>query len=260
MPEYHNNCATLFFDGGSRGNPGIAAGAAVVVLPTGEKEIVTKFLDRATNNDAEYTGLIIGLQKAKELGITKLAIKGDSNLVVNQVLGKWKVNHDRLRQLCHEAQMLYHQLQEKSLTWIPREQNKLADTAVNQCLDSRKKSSSILLAKTVEKIANPATETVTEYIQKLISLGDRAKQNDYRKLKSGRDSFTSKNIAQLKAIIPENIRQEIDHDWEGNEQYLAKVYRWFLRGLPPEMAKQKVISDAETEAQFTGKHPWKTKA
>jgi ribonuclease HI len=119
-----------------------------------------------------------------------------------------------------------------------------------------------LPTKTVEKTANPATETEIEieYIQKLISLGDRARQNDYRKLKSGRDSFTSKNIAQLKAIIPESIRQEIDRDWEGNEQYLAKVYRWFLRGLPPTMAKQKVIFDAETEAKFTGKHPWKTEA
>jgi ribonuclease HI len=256
MPEHHNNCATLFFDGGSRGNPGIAAGAAVILLPTGEQETVTKFFDRATNNDAEYTGLIIGLQKAKELGITKLIIKGDSNLVVNQVLGKWKINNDRLRQLCREAQILYHQFHDKSLTWIPREQNKLADAAVNQCLDSRGKSSPISSVKTVEKTETPATET--EYIQKLISLGDKAKQNDYRKLKSGRDSFTSKNIAQLKAITPENIRQEIDSDWEGNEQYLAKVYRWFLRGLPPTMAKQKVIFDAETEAKFTGKHPWKT--
>jgi ribonuclease HI len=255
MTENKHLQATLFFDGGSRGNPGIAAGAAVIVLSTGEKEIVNKFLDRATNNDAEYTGLIVGLQKALELGITKLTVKGDSNLVVNQVQGKWKINHDRLRQLCGEAQTLYRQFSDISLTWIPREQNKLADAAVNQCLDSRGLDSPKIFTPTIETTAIQTTEI--DYIQKLVCLGIKAKQNDYRKLKSGRDLFTSKNLNQLKESIPENIRQEIDRNWEGNEQYLAKVYRWFLRGLPPEMAIQKVVFDAETEAKFTGSHPWK---
>jgi ribonuclease HI len=257
MSENYNNCATLFFDGGSRGNPGIAAGAAVIILPTGEREVVTKFFDRATNNDAEYTGLIIGLAKARSMKIDKIIVKGDSNLVVNQVLGKWKINHDRLRQLCLEARELYRQFEKISLTWIPREQNKLADAAVNQCLDTRGKPSLKSLESTIEQTPTKTATTEIDYLQKLISLGDRAKQNDYRKVKSGRDSFTSKNFNQLKAEIPEKIKEEIDRSWEGNEQYLAKVYRWFLRGLPPEMAIQKVIFDAETETKFTGKHPWK---
>lgn len=79
----------IYFDGGSRGNPGPAAGAAVIVLPDGSKEVITEFFDRTTNNVAEYTGLIIGLEKAQELGIKDAIVKGDSNLVVKQVRGEW---------------------------------------------------------------------------------------------------------------------------------------------------------------------------
>jgi ribonuclease HI len=254
MPQDRIFQATLFFDGGSRGNPGIAAGAAVIVFPDGKTATVSKFLPHATNNDAEYTGLIIGLEKARELGINNLSVKGDSNLAIEQVSGRWKINNDRLRQLCRQAQQQIQQFNQISLTWIPREENKLADAAVNQCLDenSHNPPRSLKTATT--------TTTDSDYLKKLIALGDRAKFHDYRKLKSGRDQFTAKNLAQLQEIIPPNIQQQIQQQWEGNEQYLAKVYRWFLRGLPPEMAVQKVIFDAETEAKFTGSHPWKAKS
>jgi ribonuclease HI len=128
--------ATLYFDGGSRGNPGKAAGAAVIVMADGTTHKVSKSLEFATNNEAEYTALIIGLEKAKALGIEKLVIKGDSKLVVNQVNGTWKVNSDHLRALCNEVCNLIKDFQDTQIEWIPREQNKLADAAANECMDN----------------------------------------------------------------------------------------------------------------------------
>jgi len=77
-----DNSAILYFDGGSRGNPGRAAGAAVIVLAEGNSLTTTRYMERATNNEAEYTGLIIGLEKAQELGLKSLEIRGDSQLVI----------------------------------------------------------------------------------------------------------------------------------------------------------------------------------
>lgn len=131
-----SNIPTLFFDGGSRGNPGPAAGAGVIIMPDGQRHTVTQFLDNTTNNVAEYTGLIVGLTKAGELGIEELAVCGDSNLVVNQVNGKWKIKQPHLRELAVQANSLMAQFRQVKLFWVPREENRLADEAVNQCLDS----------------------------------------------------------------------------------------------------------------------------
>ena len=134
-PNPSNNLACLFFDGGSRGNPGKAAGGAVIIMPDGKKHRVGKFLPFATNNEAEYTGLIIGLTKAKLLGITALEVKGDSNLVINQVKGVWRVKNDNLHKLYHKVHSLIKEFSQITINWIPREENKQVDTAVNQCLD-----------------------------------------------------------------------------------------------------------------------------
>jgi ribonuclease HI len=128
---------TLFFDGGARGNPGEAAGAAVLIMPDGQKHLVSKYLKFATNNEAEYCGLILGLKKAQSLGIQNLDIKGDSNLIINQVNKKWKVKSPNLQNLYQEACDLLKEFNRVSLNWIPREKNKLADQAVNQCIDHR---------------------------------------------------------------------------------------------------------------------------
>jgi ribonuclease HI len=127
--------ANLFFDGGSRGNPGQAAGAAVIITSDGKHHRVSQFLEYATNNEAEYIGLIVGLTKAKELGIKQLEIKGDSNLVINQMQGKWKVKSDRLQPLYASACNLMAHFPHNTITWIPRQQNTLADREVNKCLD-----------------------------------------------------------------------------------------------------------------------------
>ncbi len=128
----------LFFDGASRGNPGKAAGAAVIIMPDGDRHTAAEFLPFATNNVAEYTGLIVGLKKAAALGIRKLEIRGDSNLVVKQVQDFWKVKAEHLQPLYQEAKRLIQNFDHTRIEWVAREQNKLADAAANKCIDGGK--------------------------------------------------------------------------------------------------------------------------
>src|SRR5688500_19945157 len=104
---------TLEFDGGSRGNPG-PAGIGVVVRAADGTPIVTlgRFIGRATNNVAEYKALITALQEAKKLGAKRIIIRGDSELIVRQMLGQYRVKNADLRELYDEAQHLYHQFDE----------------------------------------------------------------------------------------------------------------------------------------------------
>src|SRR5881392_3906892 len=104
---------TLEFDGGSRGNPG-PAGIGVVLRAEDATPLVTlgRFIGRATNNVAEYRALITGLEKARELGAKKIVIRGDSELIVRQMLGQYRVKNADLKDLYDEAQFLYHQFDE----------------------------------------------------------------------------------------------------------------------------------------------------
>lgn len=124
----------MLFDGGAIGNPGEAAAASVLLMPNGRRYTVSQFLSLATNQEAEYTGLIIGLKKAKKIGIRALEIKGDSQLVFNHINGLSKVNHDNLQILYKEAINLIQSFEKATLEWIPREQNRSATAAVNRCL------------------------------------------------------------------------------------------------------------------------------
>ncbi|MGK7876873.1 MAG: ribonuclease HI family protein [Xenococcaceae cyanobacterium] len=243
------NIPILFFDGASRGNPGKAAGAAVILMADGKRHTVSKFIDFGTNNEAEYTALIIGLQKAKKLGIKELQVKGDSNLVVNQVNGFWKIKSDRLWALCNKARSLIGSFENITLDWISREQNKLADEAANKCID---KARGIKHKPAVEIPAG-----VKPAVGRILKLASKARFKDYMNLKSGRDEFTSKRLPGLKKLVPEEVQLQIAQEWDGNDIYLAKVYRWYLRGLPPDMAIRKVRTDAEVEENATGRHPWK---
>ena len=130
--------ATLFADGGSRGNPGPAASGAVLVDPSGEvMDEVGRFLGTATNNVAEWTALLIGLEKAKELGIMRLAVRMDSELVVKQMRGEYRVKHVDLQPLHRRAQTLMRSFEWLDIKHIPRKQNGLADGLVNAVLDQQ---------------------------------------------------------------------------------------------------------------------------
>lgn len=130
--------ATLFADGGSRGNPGHAASGAVLVAPDGAvlREI-GRYLGVATNNVAEWTALLDGLAAAKELGVDHLAVRLDSELVVRQLSGEYRVKHENLRPLHRRAKALLAQFSRVDVQHVRREENKLADALVNKVLDER---------------------------------------------------------------------------------------------------------------------------
>ncbi|HET9779275.1 MAG TPA: reverse transcriptase-like protein [Propionibacteriaceae bacterium] len=123
-------------DGGSRGNPGPAAYGAVVRDAQTSKVLAAEGLPigRATNNVAEYRGLIAGLEMARELDPTAaLEVRMDSKLVIEQMAGRWKVRHADMKPLALEAARLRPAT--VIWTWVPRELNKVADTLVNRALD-----------------------------------------------------------------------------------------------------------------------------
>lgn len=128
--------ATLFADGGSRGNPGPAASGAVLVNPAGDViDEAGRYLGTATNNVAEWTALLIGLEKAAEHGIKRLAVRMDSELVVKQMRGEYRVKHADLQPLHRRAQTLLRRFEHVDIKHIPRKENALADGLVNHVLD-----------------------------------------------------------------------------------------------------------------------------
>ena len=96
-----------------------------------------RFIGRATNNVAEYRALITGLEKAKELGAKRIRIRGDSELIIKQMRGEYRVKNADLRELYDEAQFLYHQFDDARLEHNLRDKNKLADKLANKAMDRR---------------------------------------------------------------------------------------------------------------------------
>src|SRR5688572_3723878 len=129
---------TLEFDGGSRGNPG-PAGIGIVVRAKDGTPLVTlgRFIGRATNNVAEYKALITALQEAKKLGARKVVIRGDSELIIKQMNGVYRVKHPEMKGLYDEAQHLYHQFEEARIDHNLRHKNELADQLANLAMDRR---------------------------------------------------------------------------------------------------------------------------
>lgn len=128
--------AMLFADGGSRGNPGPAASGAVLLDAAGEVlEEVGQYLGRATNNVAEWTALCIGLEAAARRGVRSIAVRMDSELVVKQMRGEYRVKHPDLQPLFARAGRLLRTFEHVEIRHVPRKQNALADAVVNRVLD-----------------------------------------------------------------------------------------------------------------------------
>jgi ribonuclease HI len=129
---------TLFADGGSRGNPGPAAAGAVVTDESGTvvREIGT-FLGVTTNNVAEWTGLISGLEAALELGADEIVIRLDSELVIKQLTGVYRVKHPNMIPLHAKAKLLLKKFKRFDIKHVPRRENAAADAVVNATLDAR---------------------------------------------------------------------------------------------------------------------------
>ena len=123
-------------DGGARGNPGPAAIAAVVQGPGGEVlEELGERIGRATNNVAEYRALLLGIERAAALGASELELVGDSELVVRQVKGEYKVKDPTMRELHAEVKQALRPFANWSIRHVRREHNGEADRLVNQVLD-----------------------------------------------------------------------------------------------------------------------------
>ena len=129
--------ATMHIDGASRGNPGKAAYAVVLARPGLPVVEEADTIGTASNNVAEYTALIEGLTLAAELGVKALQVFSDSELMVKQMNGEYKVKNDDLRTLYEEACALRRQFEKVTLTHVRREQNKRADAIGNEALDGR---------------------------------------------------------------------------------------------------------------------------
>ncbi|MDQ3963013.1 MAG: ribonuclease HI family protein [Actinomycetota bacterium] len=129
--------ATLYADGGARGNPG-PAGIGVVLTDESGEVIgeVARGIGAATNNVAEYSALLVGLELALEKGVTDLEICMDSELVVSQVRGEWKIKNDRLRQLAVAARALMGRFERSHISHVRREANADADKLANQGMDA----------------------------------------------------------------------------------------------------------------------------
>jgi ribonuclease HI len=123
-------------DGGARGNPGPAAIAAVVQGPGGEVlEERGERIGRATNNVAEYRALLLGIERAAALGAGELELVGDSELVVRQVKGEYKVKDATLRELHGQVKAALREFDRWSICHVRREYNAEADRLVNEALD-----------------------------------------------------------------------------------------------------------------------------
>jgi ribonuclease HI len=128
--------AIVHVDGGARGNPGPAAAASVVSTPAGEVlDESAELLGSVTNNVAEYRALLLGLARARALGVDEVEVVNDSELIAKQVRGLYKVKHPDMKPLHAKAMAALREFERWSIRSVPRAQNAEADALVNQALD-----------------------------------------------------------------------------------------------------------------------------
>ncbi|XP_021741274.1 uncharacterized protein LOC110707562 isoform X3 [Chenopodium quinoa] len=129
---------TIEFDGASKGNPGLS-GAGAILRANGGSQVwlLREGVGIATNNVAEYRSVILGLRIALEKGFKHVNVRGDSLLVCNQILGKWKTKNENMANLCKEALQLKKQFQSFTIEQVPREFNSAADSQANRAINLR---------------------------------------------------------------------------------------------------------------------------
>jgi ribonuclease HI len=128
---------TIYTDGASRNNPG-ESGAGIYILKDGEPyDRIARYLGTVTNNVAEYTAAIIGLEHALAAGARKVSLFADSELLVKQLNGQYKVKNEGLKPLHAKAKVLIAQIGTVAVQYIPREKNKEADALANKAIDEK---------------------------------------------------------------------------------------------------------------------------
>jgi ribonuclease HI len=245
--------AKLWFDGGTFPlNPGHGGSGAVIAFEGKEYSFSEYIGEKETNNRAEYGGLLLGLKKALEMGITHLEVYGDSQLVIYQMTGDYACRNNGLIPLWQKAQKLAKQFQRCNFTWIPREKNGKADVAASEAI--KQVMGNIAEIPDDLPICEPRAGLEGK-IKILNKQGEGAKFKEWLFLKSGRDGFSSLRGEALEARIPLEVREAIANaltEEEKGELY-EKALRWWLRGLKAACAVRKVRVDAEVSANFERK-------
>ncbi|NQT48060.1 MAG: ribonuclease HI family protein [Chloroflexi bacterium] len=127
---------TVYVDGASRGNPGPAAIGAVIEDDEGAPKVkLSCYIGETTNNQAEYKALIMGIREAALLGAEYIDMKSDSELLVEQVRGNYKVRNANLKPLFQEVRQILREFKSFTITHIPRRENTAADALANEALD-----------------------------------------------------------------------------------------------------------------------------
>jgi broad specificity phosphatase PhoE/ribonuclease HI len=145
-------------DGGSRGNPGPAGYGAVVWTADHNTVLAERkqAIGRATNNVAEYSGLIAGLEEAADLGASEVDVNMDSKLVVEQMSGRWKVKHPDMVPLYQQATALSARFDRVTYIWVPRAKNSHADRLANEAMDAAAELETSTAEPKTEQVTNPA--------------------------------------------------------------------------------------------------------
>lgn len=221
----------LRFDGGSIGNPGASAGAAVLYYPDGKMSRASRFIEHATNNVAEYEGLLCGLRLARAAGVKRLVVQGDSKLVVSQVTGEWQAKEPEMIKKLTEVKGILKDFESVELAWIPREENEDADMEVRKCLDAHV----------------PNSQSAKGSFQDLAKLkvGGR---DEYSRMK--RDQLLGRMGMQADNNL-EIIRAALEGAEGERDKLEVTALRWIARGLPADKAAQKVLVDLEIAKRAT---------
>jgi ribonuclease HI len=137
LAKSDTNALTIFTDGASRNNPG-EAGAGVFILRGNEPVAkLARYLGTTTNNIAEYTAAIMGMEHAVKLGASSVRLLADSELLVKQLNGQYKVKNEGLKLLHHKIKELIAKIGNVEVQYIPRAQNREADALANKAIDER---------------------------------------------------------------------------------------------------------------------------
>ena len=125
-------------DGGARGNPGPAGVGVVLVDDSGDEiDRANEYIGETTNNVAEYRALLLGLDRARALGVRELEIVNDSELIARQLTGEYRVKKEELRLLHAQARQALGAFERWSIRSVPRTKNEVADALVNEAIDAR---------------------------------------------------------------------------------------------------------------------------
>lgn len=243
--------AQLWFDGGTFPlNPGHGGCGAVIELD-GQEYCFGEYLgENVTNNQAEYGGLLLGLKEARRLGVTHLDVRGDSQLVINQLNGSYACRNAGLRPMWREAKELARQFESCSFQWVPREENARADRAASEAIQSAMGEAAGEIPEDLPVCQ--AREGLEAKIRSLNEQGSGAKFKAWLLLKSGKDEFSRLRGTALESQVPQEVREAIASALTEEErpELYEKALRWWLRGLKPSGALRKVRVDAEVAANY----------